>query len=175
MLVALVKISDLENWKLNKNPGTVLNTQCFDARYLYKYWANLETEIINPNDRGFVDNVAALYVKNLVENLPELTNEEEEDYFRVDSKVTSPTSVKTTFNLENVYNYSEKYMDDWLKSFGLKYDTIAEKRYMTISKLMEYNLLDNYDKSLVLKHMNNFLSLLEYYPTSAAILRQHLN
>ena len=66
-------------------------------------------------------------------------------------------------------------MDNWLATFGLKYDTIAKKRYMTISKLMEHNLFDNLDASLVLSHMNNFLSLLEYYPNSAVTLRQHLN
>ena len=180
MLVALTKISDMENW----TPGSVLNTQCFDARYLYNYWAGLDDDIINPNDRAFVDKKAAEYVKKLVEGNPKLTEEEEEDYYEVKSKNNSPVKVmfpkinspiKTaTFNLENVYSYSEQYMDDWLATFGLKYDTLAKKRYMTISKLMEHNLFDNQDTLLIRRNMNNFLTLLNHYPISVAGLKKHL-
>ena len=52
-------------------------------------------------------------------------------------------------------------MNDWLATFDLKYDTIAKKRYMTISKLMEHNLFDNRDSLLIRRHMKNFLSLLQ--------------
>ena len=95
---------------------------------------------------------------------------------RSSSPVRVPSPVKTTtFNLENVYSYSEKYMDDWLATFGLKYDSLAKKRYMTISKLIEHNLFDDQDAFLIRKHMNNFLSLLEQYPNSTATLRQYLH
>ena len=187
-LVALAKISDLDKW----TPGKNINTQCFNADWLYETWFRSQEEATNPANQEPVDRAAVLYIKKLVESNPELTEEEKTDYYQVKPKVNSPVKVKSpvkvnspvkvkspvktaTFNLENVYAYSEEYMDNWLATFGLKYDILAKKRYMTISKLMEHNLFDNLDASLVLSHMNNFLSLLEYYPNSAVTLRQHLN
>ena len=49
-----------------------------------------------------------------------------------------------------------------------------EERYMTISKLMEYNLFNTEDSILVNRNTNILSTLLRQCPT-AAILRQNLN
>ena len=193
-LVALAKISELKQW----SPGKNINTQCFNADWLYETWFRSKEEVTNPANKEPVDGAAVLYVKKLVEGEPNLSDEDENDYYQVNlhpqgnsyprvitpPKVISPRKFKTppqvnlisetaTFNLNDVYKYTEKYMDDWLATFGLKYYTLAEKRYMVISKLIEHNLFNNGDKFLIIRNIKNFLTLLIQSPT-ANILREYL-
>ena len=80
---------------------------------------------------------------------------------------------RNVFNFNTIYDYSPEYMDDWLANFGLKYDTLAKKRYMVISKLMEHNLFDMEDTLLILNNSSQFLALLDQY-NNANTLRNNL-
>ena len=72
-LVALAKISDLDKW----TPGKNINTQCFNADWLYETWFRSQEEATNPANQEPVDRAAVLYFKKLAEDNPELTKEKE--------------------------------------------------------------------------------------------------